>query len=188
MIPDEKEALLLHEKYGSDARIVEHCKTVASVASVLTKAMAERGVVVNDRAVVAAALLHDIGRTRTQTVHHGHAGAELLGEEGVDEVVLEIVKKHVGAGISREETVSLGFPEGDYVPRTIEEKIVCFSDKMVGSNQVRPFEEEVRRFIRKGHDVARLRQLRDDIARQLGEDPEAVVFSGLPHSSPENAR
>ena len=187
MIPDEKGALLLHQKYGSDVRIVEHCETVRSVASVLVMALSAKGVPVNERAVTSAALLHDIGRTRTQTVHHGHVGAELLREEGVDDVVLEIVKKHVGAGISKEESISLGFPDGDYLPRTTEEKIVCFSDKMVGSNQVRPFEEEVRRFIRKGHDVGRLRILKEDIARLMEEDPETVIFSRLEHSTPRSA-
>jgi len=187
VIPDEKEARLLHEKYGSDERIVEHCKTVAAVSTVLVEACARKGVVVDRSAVLAAALLHDIGRTRTQSVHHGHVGAELLRNEGVDEIVLEIVKRHVGAGISREESQALGFPEGDYVPRTIEEKVVCFSDKMVGSDQVRPFEEEVQRFIRRGHDVDRLRRLRDDIAELMGEDPEAVVLSRLQRSTPENA-
>jgi len=177
VIPDEREADRLHEKYGSDGRIVTHCRTVADVALVLTNALAANDVEVDERAVVAGALLHDIGRNRTQTVQHGYVGAELLRAEGVDAVVLEIVRKHVGAGISSDEARALGFPEGDYVPGTLEEKVVCFADKMVSSDKVRPFEEEVRRFVRKGHDVNRLKKLKDDIAEALGEDPEAVIFS-----------
>ncbi len=177
MIPDEKAALRLHEKYGSDDRIVKHCQTVAKVALLLTTALAAKDVDVDDRAIVAGALLHDVGRTRTQTVQHGYVGAELLRSEGVDWVVLEIIRKHVGAGISKEEAVSLGFLKGDYVPRTLEEKIVCFSDKMVSSDSVRPFEEEIRRFVRKGHDVNRLMKLRDDIAKSLGEDPETIILA-----------
>ena len=84
---------------------------------------------------------------------HGYVGAKILEEEGVDAVVVEIVRRHVGAGISKEEAASLGFPKGDYIPRTLEEKVVCFADKMVSADSVRPFEEEVKRFERKGHDV-----------------------------------
>jgi uncharacterized protein (TIGR00295 family) len=178
VIPDENAALLLHKKYGSDDRIVKHCQTVASVARLLAKALAAKNVDVDERAIVGGALLHDIGRTRTQTVQHGYVGAELLRAEGVDEVVVETVKKHVGAGISEEEANALGFPPGDYIPRTLEEKVVCFADKMVSSNTVRPFEEEVKRFVRKGHDVERLERLKSDLAEELGEDPERVVQDG----------
>lgn len=177
MIPDENASLRLHERYGSDGRIVKHCQTVAKVALLLTKALAAKDVDVDDRAIVAGALLHDIGRTRTQTVQHGYVGAELLSAEGVDPIVLEIVRKHVGAGISKEEALSLGFPAGDYVPGTLEEKIVCFSDKMVSGDTVRPFEEEVKRFVRKGHDVARLKRLKDDVAESLGVDPETILLA-----------
>ena len=176
MIPDENAALLLHEKYGSDERIVTHCQTVAKIALLLAKALATKNVDVDERAILAGALLHDIGRSRTQTVQHGYVGAELLRAEGVDEVVLEIVRKHVGAGISKEEALSLGFPNGDYVPRTLEEKVVCFSDKMVSSDAVRPFDEEVRRFVRKGHDVNRLLALKKSLKEELGEDPEKLVL------------
>ena len=179
MIPDERQALSLHEKYGSDERIVEHCRLVAKVSLILSEALAERGKSIDRNATLAGALLHDIGRSRTHAVEHGYVGASMLEQEGVDGVVVEIVRRHVGAGISAEEAVSLGFPKGDYVPRTLEQKVVCFSDKMVSSNSVRPFEEEVKRFVRKGHDVETLRRLKDDVRDALGEDPEALIFASL---------
>jgi uncharacterized protein (TIGR00295 family) len=177
VIPDERQALSLHERYGSSERIVKHCQTVARVSLILSDALAARGKAVDGRATLAGALLHDIGRTRTQGIEHGYVGASLLEREGVDGVVVEIVRRHVGAGISREEAASLGFPEGDYIPRTLEQKVMCFSDKMVSSDIVRPFEEEVKRFQRKGHDVDRLRELKEEIEQALGEDPEPLIFS-----------
>ena len=81
----------------------------------------------------------------------------------------------MGAGISQEEVESLGFPEGDYIPHTLEQKVVCFADKMVSSNGVRPFAEEVRRFERKGHDVQRLLKLKQDVQEAIGEDPEKII-------------
>jgi uncharacterized protein len=176
VIPDEEQSLALHAKYGSSERVITHCLTVTAVSKTLADAFLARGHALDKRAVLAGALLHDIGRSRIQTAEHGYVGAKILEEEGVDKVVVEIVKRHVGAGISNEEATSLGFPQGDYIPYTLEEKVVCFSDKMVSSDAVRPFEEEERRFLRKGHDVGRLRQLKEDVAQALGGDPESVVL------------
>lgn len=177
MIPDEEQCLALHAKYGSSQRIVAHCRTVARVSERLADEFQRKGVKVDEGAILAGALLHDIGRNRTQMVEHGYVGAKILEDEGVDAVVVEIVRRHVGAGISAEEAASLGFPQGDYIPRTLEQRVVCFADKMVSSDAVRPFEEEVKRFERKGHDVERLRGLKTGLQKDLGEDPEKIALS-----------
>jgi HD superfamily phosphodiesterase len=103
----------------------------------------------------------------------------MVASEGVDERVVSMIQRHVGAGISKEEADSLGFPPSDYIPRTLEEKVVCFSDKMVDLDRVRSFGEEVNRFRKKGHDVKRLEELKRSIQTVLGEDPERVIFSKL---------
>jgi len=140
VIPDEDGCLALHAKHHSGERVVAHCRTVAQASMVLADALSEKGRLIDKKAVLAAALLHDIGRSRTQTVEHGFIGAGILEDEGLDEVVIEIVRRHVGAGISIEEASALGFPEGDYVPRTLEQRVVCFADKMVSGDGVRPFD------------------------------------------------
>jgi uncharacterized protein len=180
--PSEEEAIALHRKHGSSDSMVAHCRMVAAVARVLAEEYSRRGPQVDVDAVVLGALLHDIGRTRTQTVRHGVEGAELLRQEGVDVVVVEIVKRHVGAGISPEEAERLGFPRDDYIPRSLDQRIVCFADKLVDSDRVRPFEEEVRRFTLKSHDVGRLRALKKQLQDELGEDPEAFVFNKIKES------
>jgi uncharacterized protein (TIGR00295 family) len=177
LIPDAAAAVLLHQKYGSNEKVVDHCRAVSKVAQTMIARLEERGIAVDREAVVAAALLHDIGRSRNQTAQHGLIGAQILEQEGVDTSVVEIVRRHVGAGISSAEARILGFPPGDYVPSSLEQRVVCFADKMVDGVIVRPFEEEVRRFIRKGHDVDRLRKLRTDLEDDLGEDPEKVIFN-----------
>jgi uncharacterized protein (TIGR00295 family) len=133
---------------------------------------------VNQEAVNAGALLHDIGRSKTQLVNHGYVGAQILEKEGVDGIVVEIVRRHVGAGISAQEAAALGFPPGDYIPRTLEQKIVCFADKMLDGDKARPFEEEVKRFVRKGHDVQRLRRLKEEVDAAVGQDAEKLVLLG----------
>lgn len=178
MIPDEAGCLALHAKYGSGDRVISHCRAVASVSMSLAKALSEKNQKVNERAIFAGALLHDIGRSRVQTVEHGYVGAKILREEGLDDVVVEIVRRHVGAGISNEEAKELGFPAGDYIPRTLEQRVVCFADKMVSADRVRPFSEEIKRFERKGHDVQRLLALKTSLQDDLGgQDPERVALS-----------
>lgn len=169
-------ALELHTKYGSNDHVVRHCETVARVAGALVGALRGRGVEVDEEAVITAALLHDIGRNKSQTVQHGYLGAQIIESEGLSKEVAEIVRRHVGAGISKEESAKLGFPAGDYIPRTLEQRVVCFADKMVDGDTVRPFEREVKRFISKGHDVDRLKRLRDGLRETLGRDPEEVVL------------
>ena len=176
MIPDEEGCLALHAKYGSGERVVNHCRTVTKVSVELADALAAKGTPVVSRLVFAGALLHDIGRSRTQTVEHGYVGAKILEDEDVDAAVVEVVRRHVGAGISTEEASSLRFPPGDYVPRTLEQRVVCFADKMVSGDGVRPLQEEVDRYIRKGHDVPRLLALKKSLQDDLGEDPEKILL------------
>lgn len=176
MKPSEEEALKLHRKCGSNDAIVRHCRTVAKVTAILAEEFRRQGKEIDSKAAVAGALLHDIGRSRVQTVRHGLVGSEILEGEGVDEAVVQIVRRHVGAGLSPEEAKTLGLPDLDYIPRTREQVIVCFADKMVDADRVRPFEEEVRRFERKGHDVGRLLTLKRSLEADLGKDPEALVL------------
>ena len=183
MRPSEEEALALHRKYGSNERIVEHCRTVARVSSVLAKGLEAKGKRVDSEGMVVAALLHDIGRTKSQTASHGLEGAMILQHEGVDPDIVGIVRRHVGAGISAEEARKLGLPDFDYIPRSLEEILVCFSDKMVDGTLVRPFEAEIVRFRVKGHDVPRLEALRKRVEDDLGEDPERFIFDKIKASS-----
>ena len=179
MIPTMEQALALHEKYGTRVYTIRHCEAVAMAAKLLADEFERKGRPVDVKAVVAGALLHDIGRSRDQTVSHGVVGAQILEKEGVDEVVVEIVRRHVGAGISPDEAAKLGLPKFDYVPRTLEERIVCFADKMVDADRVRSFGEEVHRFTVKSHDVGRLLALKDGLREELGEDPEKFIFDKI---------
>jgi uncharacterized protein len=175
MIPNRAEALALHEKLGSNSHIISHCETVAKIAETLTNRFKEKGIKVDEQSVYAAALLHDIGRNRTNTAAHGYVGAQIVRENGVDEIVARIIQCHVGAGISKEEAKNLGFPEGDYIPRTLEERIVCFSDKVAGKNKVLPLQVEIDKFTKKGLDPKRLEELKASLERDLGEDPELAL-------------
>ena len=182
MIPSDEEAMAIHVKHGTGVYVVRHCQAVAMAAKIVADELQRRGTTVDTRAVVAGALLHDLGRSKTQTVSHGVEGAGILEKEGVDRKVVEIVRRHVGAGISPEEARKLGLPDFDYIPRTLEERIVCFADKMVDADRVRPFGEEVHRFTAKSHDVGRLLALKQGLRDELGADPERLIFDKIKES------
>ncbi len=125
-----KEAFALLKKYGAGKNVVDHVKKVRDYAMEIAA-----GCECDLELVEAGALLHDIGRTRTHGIDHAVAGAEILRGEGVDERIVRIVERHVGAGLTRDEAAFLGLPPGDYIPETLEEKIVCHADNLIGNKE-----------------------------------------------------
>lgn len=95
-----------------------------------------------DREFVAqAAMLHDIGIGRTRCpqlgckgthayVCHGVAGRAILDRLGFDRHGL-VCERHVGVGITAAQIKrrQLPLPVRDMVPRSMEERLVCYADK-----------------------------------------------------------
>ncbi len=127
-------------------RIIEHCKAVAWLSRKIARRLKEQGANVDLRLVEVGALLHDIGRSKTHGVEHGIVGAKILRKRGVDERVIKIVEKHVGSGISKKEAKNAGLPEKDYIPESVEEKIVCYADCLIDETEGISFEEALERF------------------------------------------
>ncbi|WP_409199939.1 TIGR00295 family protein [Methanobrevibacter sp. DSM 116169] len=82
-------------------------------------------------AIKKGALLHDLGRSRTQSINHAIEGAKIAKEYGYSEEIINIIEKHIGAGISEEESIEMGLPKKSYIPKTLEEKIVAHSDNLI---------------------------------------------------------
>lgn len=156
----QAEAIL--KKAGATARVIEHCRVVRRVALRIA-----RGRRVNKKLVEIAALLHDIGRSRTHGIAHAVEGANVLRELGFDRKVVNAVERHTGSGIGKKEAVKLGLPAKSYIPRTLEEKIVCYADKLVHGNRIVSFEETLawfeERFGKNSLPVKRLKKLRRDL-------------------------
>lgn len=126
----KQDALNLLNKYGADRRVMGHVLAVHDYAmEIASKVDCDRDL------VEVGALLHDIGRTKSHGMDHAIIGARILRDEGVDERIVNIVERHIGAGLTPEEAEKLGLPPEDYVPRTIEEKIVCHADNLIGSTE-----------------------------------------------------
>jgi uncharacterized protein len=86
---------------------------------------------VNTELVKTGALLHDIGRCKTNSIDHAIVGAEILRELGFSDEVANIALRHIGAGIPKEEAIVLGLPAEDYIPISLEEKIVAHADNLI---------------------------------------------------------
>jgi uncharacterized protein len=121
--------------------------------------------------VEIGALLHDIGRSKTHTVHHAVIGAQIAKEFGLPEPVISIIKRHVGGGITAKEARKLGWPRDIYVPQTLEEKIVSYADKLIEGSQRVSIEKTIQTFSRElpPPAIARIRRLHDEMSALIGD-------------------
>lgn len=121
---------------GCSKGLINHCIAVAELARGLAVACREAGIIVDVEIVEFGALLHDVGKAKTAGIEHALRGAEFVSKYDPPRLVLKIIENHVGAGIPKEEAEQIGLPPRDYLPRSIEEKIVSFADKLVERNKV----------------------------------------------------
>lgn len=148
---------LIIQKYYPEANalrdiLVTHSTMVARRALKICAAHPEMGM--NPHFVKAAAMLHDIGICRCDApgiqcfgtepyIRHGIIGAEMLrhyaaslkGDLAASLMAIEpyarVCERHTGAGLTKEEIISqnLPLPHQDFLPETLEEKLICYADK-----------------------------------------------------------
>jgi len=104
---------------------------VTKIAVRIARQLKEKGHMLDVELVEIGAILHDIGRSKTHGIDHAAVGGNMVRQLGIAEPVARIVDRHIGAGIPEDEARALGLPEGVYVPETLEEKIVCYADKLI---------------------------------------------------------
>jgi uncharacterized protein/tRNA (cytidine56-2'-O)-methyltransferase len=162
------------ERAGCTKRVIVHSCTVKAVAVEIAK-----GFNADMELVVAGALLHDIGRSRDHTIMHAIAGAEMALKLGLPKELSDIIRKHIGAGLDDRDALEMGIPKGDYIPRTIEEKIVAHADNMVSDNKVVPHTHTVEKLKMKGspRGADRVIALHKELSGMRGQDMDAVASS-----------
>jgi len=145
-IPDPEKCIELLRNSGCSERVIRHCKAVRNVAvRIANKANADV------KLVEASALLHDIGRTKTHGIRHAVEGARIGRKLGLSENIVKIIERHIGAGLPAEEAKKLGLPAKDYIPLTLEEKIVCHADNLIDNCKRQPIEHGVARALNGGY-------------------------------------
>jgi len=98
-------------------------------------------------------------------------GADIARSLGLPEPVLSIIKRHVGGGITASEARRLGWPVGVYIPQTLEEKIVCYSDKLIEGSQRIPFQKTLKSFSNDlpAPAIKRIQRLHDEMTKLIGD-------------------
>ena len=115
-------ALALLKKVGLSEHIIQHSIAVADKAVEIAKRIQAAGHSVDIEVVESGALLHDIGRVKSQGFRHALEGSKILRKYGLPDSIIRIAETH-----------SLD----SLWPRTIEEKIVCYADKIVkGTHEI----------------------------------------------------
>jgi putative nucleotidyltransferase with HDIG domain len=130
-IPSREECDKLMVQHSMRPNIVEHSIQVMHVSLAITDNL-KNGAAVNRDLVIAAALLHDITKTRSLKTNERHdiSGGEFLREMGFTSIA-EIVEQHV---------VFQNFnPQG----RLEEREIVYYADKRVNHDKIVTIEERV---------------------------------------------
>ncbi|MCG3120416.1 MAG: hypothetical protein ALAOOOJD_03119 [bacterium] len=104
--------------------------------------------------IYEAAMLHDIGIFRCAAheilctgsepyIRHGLLGREILEAEGWPRHAL-VCERHTGAGISQQDVIQqqLPLPRRDYLPESLEEKIICLADRFYSKTPHKLFREK----------------------------------------------
>ena len=170
-MPTRDGAIALLKAVGCDAGIIAHCEAVEELAVAIAKRCRA-----DLKLVSAGALLHDIGRSRTHKIGHAVEGARLAKELGLPEKLVRIIERHIGAGLTAAEAKKLGLPPKDYIPKTLEEKIVAHADNLVGTakspSKRIPSEQATERLRRNGaaEGAKRLLALHKELSRRCGLD------------------
>ena len=172
-LPTEEQALQILKESGCSPKVISHCKAVSKLAVEIAQKCQKKGQKVDVDLVRAGGLLHDLGRTKTHTVNHVVAGVEIARVWGVPETVVACISRHLGGGLTSAEAEKLGWPKGVYAPQTLEEKIVCYSDKLIGTSKRIPLEKTINGLRReKLNDAAdRVQRLHEEITKLVGDYP-----------------
>ena len=127
---------------GCSEKVVAHCAAVSKNAAKIAGKFSRTGIEVDVEFVKIAALLHDIGRSKTHGISHGIEGAKIIrenysmfGSEDAAERIARVCERHIGAGLTCEEAQKAGLPPGVYTPETIEEKIIAHADNITSGEQ-----------------------------------------------------
>jgi len=170
--PSESECLDILNKAGCKKRVIIHCCTVRIVVGEMIKRIP-----CDKDLAIAGALLHDIGRSQDHSILHATIGADIALGYGLPVEVSEIIRRHTGAGLDQQDIIELNLPQGNYMPETIEQKIVAHADNMVSDNMVVRHEHSVDKLLMKGSQrgARRIEDLHKELSVLYGEDLDVIV-------------
>ncbi|MHA1489031.1 MAG: HDIG domain-containing metalloprotein [Promethearchaeota archaeon] len=140
ILPDREYAIQLLKELKVPFQIRKHSLKVAEKALEIANRIKKAGI--NKDLVEIGAIFHDIGRAKTHGFDHGIIGGRILKNRGFPDCLARICQTHVLGGLDREDAKkymkNIKLPKDDqFIPSTLEEKIVCLSDKYLkGTKEV----------------------------------------------------
>jgi len=170
-IPNESSCLQLLREAGCKQRVILHSCTVGAVAEEMLK-----NIKADRQLVIVGSLLHDIGRASDNGIMHAIIGAEMVEKMGYSKELVNIIRKHTGAGLDDVDVREIGLPPGDYMPKTIEEKIVAHADNLVSDNIVVGHIHSVEKLRDKGFNrgADRMETLHWELSKLYGMDLDII--------------
>ncbi|MFO8077314.1 MAG: HDIG domain-containing protein [Thermoplasmatota archaeon] len=170
-IPSAEKCLSLLKKVGCSEQVICHCQAVRDVALKIAQKTDT-----NLSLVEAGALLHDIGRSKSHGIDHAIIGGRIAKELGLSDAIVGIIEHHIGAGLSAVNAKALGLPARDFIPQTVEEKIVCHADNLIDDCSRQNIEVEVERALRENKKTYALQlvRLHKEISELIGMDANLV--------------
>jgi len=150
MLPNRNQSIEILKKntFGNFDGILKHSLAVEKLALHIASQIK-----CNIDIVSIGAILHDIGRYKfppksDNAILHAVEGAKILHKLNIDKRVVEITKNHIGAGITVDDIKkqNLPLPKVDYIPKTIEEKIVAYADNCVKYDEILTIKYPIKRF------------------------------------------
>ena len=170
-LPSSEECINLLKKTGCTDEVISHSEAVRDVAVKIAKAAGA-----NISLVESGALLHDIGRSKTHGICHAIEGAKIIKKLGLSEKIVRIVERHIGAGLPAKEAKKLGLPAKNYIPITLEEKIVCHADSLIENSKKQNIEKEIEQALMNSHEeyAKRLVILHKELSEICGIDVNKI--------------
>ena len=135
ILPDREFVLNLLKILKIPLSVRRHSEKVADKAIQIANKL--KNAQVNMNLIEIGALLHDIGRTKTHDFKHALIGGKILRQRGFSEKLARICETHILGGLDKDDARKFGLPIRNYLPETLEEKIICLADKhMAGTREV----------------------------------------------------
>ncbi len=184
---DERQAKRLLKRYSSSKNdfdaVLRHSLAVRRLALSLARKInhnPKNPRKLDEHFISVASILHDIGRFKVppgkNSIMHGFVGADILRKEGLDTRYVRVCQTHMGAGILASDVrrLKLPVPVKDYLPRTMEEKVISYADSLIYHDKEVSFASVCHRWREElGPRYERMFiGLHDSIQRWLGSAPQ----------------
>ncbi|MBU1204552.1 MAG: HDIG domain-containing protein [Nanoarchaeota archaeon] len=175
----EKEAVELLRKYSNNkesfSKVLNHSRAVQKLALEIANDIRKNHDVDIDF-IKTASLLHDIGRFKCykeNSIRHGIVGGEILSKEGLRKYA-RIAETHIGIGITKQDIKKyrLDLPLKDFIPETIEEKIISYADNFIFDTKRIKISKVIERFSKELGEkhIERVKKLHNEIEKLRGKN------------------